>query len=150
MKVPYSERYVDPLPGESGLQRFFEPMILVRAIGPSRAYLIRGYLDTGASITILPRGYMSQLGIEQSERADLRTAGGGLGVRIATVDLELNLGRRRIRWSARVGFAPRDDNFALYGHGGFLEHFTTAFDGPRREFTIRPTGVFPDPIFDDE
>jgi hypothetical protein len=50
VKFDYSAREVDPLSGESGPQVVFEPIVLVQCHGPARSYLIRGLLDTGASI----------------------------------------------------------------------------------------------------
>ena len=59
MRFDYSEREVDPLPGEFGVQLIHEPIVLVRFIGPSQTYLIRGLLDTGASMTLVPRAAIS-------------------------------------------------------------------------------------------
>ena len=59
MRFAYAEREVDPLPGEFGPQIVYEPIILVRFIGPAGSWLIRGLLDTGASIclnTECPKG----------------------------------------------------------------------------------------------
>ncbi len=146
MKFDYSAREVDPLPGESGPQVVFEPIVLVQCHGPARSYLIRGLLDTGASMTLLPRAYMGKLGVIPEDRSRLVTAGGAITARLATVDLELRSGRVAHRWSARVGFVPHPDNLALLGHDGFLNHFTASFDGLRRCVTLRPNGTFPDSI----
>jgi hypothetical protein len=150
VRFPYAERAVDPLPGEEGLQVIREPIILVRFIGPERSYLIRGLIDSGASMTLLPRSYMAQLGIAPGESARLGTAGGALAVRLGTLDLELRSGRTSHRWSARVGFVPRADNLALLGHSGFLDYFRVILDGPRRSVTLTPTGTFPPPAIDAE
>lgn len=141
MRFPYSRREIDPLPGESGLQVIHEPIILVRFIGPDRSYLIRGLLDTGASLTLVPETYASRLGVVPGDRGKLSSAGGPIGLSLAALDLELTKGRKSYRWSARVGSTPRTDNLALLGHMGFLEHFTTTFNGQFQHVTLRFNGT---------
>jgi hypothetical protein len=150
VRFPYAERAVDPLPGEEGPQVIGEPIILVRFIGPERSYLIRGLIDSGASMTLVPRFYMARLGIPTGASARLGSAGGALSVRMGTLDLELRLGRTCHRWSARVGFVPRADNLALLDHSGFLEYFRVILDGPRRCVSLTPTGTFPPSRIDAE
>jgi hypothetical protein len=122
-----------------------EPIILVQFIGPARSYLIRGLLDTGASMTLIPRTYMTRLGVTPMGRGRLGTSAGSLRVQMGLLDLELGAGQTTLRWSARVGFIPRADNLALLGHNGFLDHFSTTFDGLRRRVTLRPNGTAPPP-----
>jgi hypothetical protein len=150
VRFDYVDREVDPLPGEIGPQVIHEPIIVVRFVGPAGAWLIRGLLDTGASMTLVPRSYMSRLGVTFGERVRLSTAAGGLNVLLGTLDLELGSGRAACRWSAQVGFLPRSDNLALLGHIGFLEHFAVTFDGLRKRVTLRPNGTFPPPAIDVE
>jgi predicted aspartyl protease len=145
VKFPYAAREVDPLPGETGVQLIHEPIILVRFTGPSRSYLIRGLLDTGASMTLVPRSYMTRLGITPIGTGRLSTAAGGLSVQVGSVELEVKAGRTSLHWSARVGFVPRVDNLALLGHAGFLDHFSAVFDGLRREVRLTPNGTAPRP-----
>ena len=149
MRFDYSEREVDPLPGEFGLQVIHEPIVLVRFIGPSRAYLIRGLLDTGASMTLVPRFYFQKLGmsVARAERVRLRTASGAVDVLLGTLDLELRSGPSSYQWSAQIGFVPRADNLSLLGHAGFLDHFSATFDGLRKRVTLKPNGTFPTPVF---
>jgi hypothetical protein len=142
-------REVEPPPGELGPQVISEPIIPVRFVGPRRTYLIRGLLDTGASMTLVPRFYLVKLGLIPSERARLRTVAGGLDVWLGTLNLELRSGRTSYRWSARVGFVPRADNLALLGHAGFLDPFSVTFDGLRKRATLRPNGTFPAPGIED-
>jgi len=120
VRFDYALREVDPLPGESGLQVIHEPIIPVRFVGPRHAYLIRGLVDTGASMTLVPRSYLTKLGLAPGERIRLRTAAGALDIWLGTLDLELRSERAVHRWSARVGFVPRADNLALLGHSGSL------------------------------
>ncbi len=144
-----SER-VDPLPWETGLQVIHEPIIPIRFIGPERTYIIRGLLDTGASMTLLPRSYLTKLGLRPGDRSKFRTASGQHDVWLGALDLELRSGRASYRWSARVGFIPRVDNLARLGHLGFLDHFSVTFDGLRKRVTIRPNGTFPPAQIRDE
>lgn len=69
MRFDDVEREVDPLPGESGLQIVHEPIILVRFVGPAGAWLIRGLLDTGASMTLLPRTFIPTSSRSEAARA---------------------------------------------------------------------------------
>lgn len=149
MRFDYSEREVDPLPGEFGVQVVHEPIVLVRFVGPSQSYLIRGLLDTGASMTLVPRFYLQKLGmsVAQAERVRLRTASGTVDVLLGSLDLELRSGPSSHQWSAQVGFVPRADNLALLGHAGFLDHFAVTFDGLRKRVTLKPNGTFPAPVF---
>jgi hypothetical protein len=150
LRFAYTDRDVDPLPGETGLQTVHEPLVMVRFIGPSRTCLIRGLLDTGAAITLLPRSFMAKLGVEPTAgRGVVGTAAGGLSVQLGTLDLEIRSGRTAYRWSARVGFAPRTENVALLGRDGFLDHFRATFDGGARIVTLRPSGQLPPPQIDD-
>ncbi len=150
MRFDYSEREVDPWPGEFGVQVIHEPIVLVRFTGPSQTYLIRGLLDTGASMTLVPRFYFQKLGmsVAQSDRVRLRTASGAVDVLLGTLDLELRSGSSSYQWSTLVGFVPRADNLALLGHAGFLDQFSVTFDGLRKRVTLKPNRTFPAPIFD--
>ena len=150
MIFEYTEREVDPLPGEVGPQVVREPIILVRFIGPNGLWLIRGLLDTGASMTLVPRGYMKKMGVVAVGRAKMVTAGGGINTPIGSLDLALGSGRAACQWSARVGFSPRDDGLAVLGHTGFFDHFSVTFDGLRKRVTLRPAGNFPPPAFPEE
>ena len=150
MRFSYAEREVDSLPGEEGPQLIHEPIIPVRFLGPERSSLIRGLIDTVASMTLVPRSYMTKLGIAPGERARLGTAAGSLTVQLGILDLELRSGRTSYRWSARVGFVPRADNLALLGHSGFPDYFRVTLDGPRRRMTLTPTGTSPRPVIDAE
>jgi hypothetical protein len=137
MQFPYTKRDVDPLPGEVGLQVIFEPIILARFTGPSgTTFLIRGLLDTGSSMTILPRYFMPKLGVVSTGVAGLRTPGGALNVPLARIGLGVRLGRKDHEWTSRVGFSHRPDNIALLGREGFLDHLRVTFDGPRRMISI--------------
>ncbi len=143
MRFDYAMREVDPLPGESGLQIIHEPIVLVRFAGPARSYLIRGLLDTGAAMTLLPRFYLTKLGLSPSERVRLRAAGGTIEIALGALELELRSARSVYRWPARVGFVHRADNVALLGHAGFLDYFSVTFDGLHKRVTMRPNGTFP-------
>jgi hypothetical protein len=136
LRFPYTLREVDPASDEEGLQLVREPIVLVRFIGPLRAYMIRGLVDTGASTTLLPYHYMAKLGVEATGRGQFRTAGGMLPARFGELDIEVGSGPTAQSWRARVGFVPRVDNLAILGHEGFLDHIRATFDGPSRSLTI--------------
>jgi hypothetical protein len=136
LRFPYIPRQVDPLPGEEGPQVIYEPIALVRCVGPTRTYLIQGLVDTGASMTLLPHHYAARLGVALTARGQLRTAGGMLPARFGELDIEVGSGRVVHRWRARVGFVPRADNLAILGHDGFLDLFRVTFDGPARVLTL--------------
>jgi Aspartyl protease len=149
VRFDYAEREVDPLPGEFGVQIIHEPIIVVRFIGPRQTYLILGLLDTGASMTLVPRSYFHKLGMSAAptERVRVRTVSGSVDVLLGALDLELRSDRVKYRWSAQVGFVPRADNLALLGHAGFLDHFSATFDGLRKRVTLKLKGTFPAPVF---
>jgi hypothetical protein len=136
-------REVEPLPGESGVQIIHEPIILVRFCGPARSYLIRGLLDTGAAMTLVPRFYLTKLGLSPGERLRLRAAAETFEILLGMLELELRSRRTIHRWPARVGFVHRADNVALLGHAGFLDYFSVTFDGLHKRVTLRPNGTFP-------
>jgi len=149
VKFYYLQEEVEPLPEESGPQYVSEPVITVRVVGPGGTWLIPGLLDTGAAETILPLRYLDRLGVSKGPRYRLAGAGGtGFSAWLGMVDLELARGRTSYRWSARVGFVARRDR-ALWGHAGFLDHFTATFDGSRKRVTLRPNGTFPAPDLSD-
>ena len=147
MRFDYREIVVDPLPGEIGLQTIDEPAISVRVVGPSgEGWIIPGLLDTGAAETLIPLDYMIRLGVEKGPRFELSGGGG---------KFPAGSGWSTLRWSEagypidgrRVGFTPRRS--ALWGRGGFLDHFTATFDGLRRSVTLRPNGTGQAPLFGD-
>ena len=145
MRFDYLPQEVDPLPGEEGIQIVSRPVIVVRAIGPAGAWLIPGLVDTGATETLLPLSYVARLGVPRGDRIELAGAGGQLiPAWLSRVDLDLTRGRTLYRWSARVAFVARRGE-ALWGHEGFLDHFTATFDGLRKRLTLRPNGTFPPP-----
>jgi hypothetical protein len=150
VKFNYVERQIEPLPGESDPQFSYDPEIVVRVVGPSEAWLIAGLLDTGSTDTLIPMRFHRRLGVEKGPRFDLRGAGGApFPAWLATVDLELmSRGRVVHRWSARVGFTPVRSR-AIWGHNGFLDHFTATFNGLRRTATLRANQTFTPPIYGD-
>jgi hypothetical protein len=62
------------------------------------------------------------------------------------VEFELINGEECYRWRVRVGFArfeTAEDECAILGHVGALEHFTATFDGEEHRGTLVPNASFP-------
>jgi len=149
VKFDYQSRDVDPLPGETGPQLVYEPIILLRVIGPSRAYFIPGLLDTGAAETLIPISFQNRLGVSRSSRFNLRSASGSpIPAWLGMVDLELGDDDATYRWSTRVAFTPARTT-AIWGHAGFLKFFTSTFNGRRRTVSLQPNNTFTQPIYAD-
>jgi hypothetical protein len=141
VRFPYTET-VDEPDGS-----VWEPLVLVRVIGLYGDVLSVGALDTGSPVTLLPREDKERLGVVIETVREFSGVGGGrVRAEFGIVDLELvSLDRRTsYRWAAWVGFCRRDR--ALWGHLGFLDHFTTSFDGERKQVSLRPNRTMPGPM----
>lgn len=149
MRFSYIEREVDPLPGNPGSDREWEPQIAVRVGGPGIVQIIPGLVDTGASLTLLPMRYLGRLGVEIVGHITLSSSSGSFTARLARVNLELDTARTIHVWSALVGFSARRER-ALWGQMGFLEHFLAIFNTRRHLLILRPNGTFPAPLYGDK
>jgi predicted aspartyl protease len=145
LRFSYTEREVDPLPGIPGSDREWEPLITVRVGGPASIQLVRGLVDTGASLTLIPIDYFEKLGAIPAGTTVLTGSGVRFTVRLAHVDLELRTARTVHTWSALVGFVRRGQ--ALWGQMGFLEHFLATYNTRQRMLTLRPNWPFPSPLY---
>jgi hypothetical protein len=138
MLFPYAGRPAPPLSGTGDPELIFEPIVLARFTGPSGAdQLVRGLLDTGAAVTLLPLTLVRKMGILKAELGHIQTAKGLAEIVLSTVEVGINLGRQAHKWKAQVGFIDRPDHVALFGHDGFLDRLLVTFDGPKRMISIR-------------
>ena len=121
--------------GSSELITIYRPMVRVTVIGPDDAVTQLGLLDTGADETILPIEILAQIG----HAGPAGRTGRLHGIHGGSVDVvygEVRFGfteggTKPFVWEATVAFGQ---NLAepIFGHSGFLEHFTASFNGPGR------------------
>lgn len=140
MRFPYRE-----VPGEVPGEVEYEPHLVVRAIGPVGDRLFSGIIDTGSPYTLLPYRYLDEMKVQVLETRRLGVANRtGMTAHFGILDLELtSLDRlQSYRWPAWVGFCRRDG--AIWGHLGFLDHFTASFDGEGKRVSLRPNRTMPD------
>lgn len=144
MRFRYRSRQVDPLPGEVGPQFVYEPVVVVRVVGPRGAWLIPGLVDTGGGESLIPYRLLDPLGLPVGDRFNLASVTGGVfSARVGVVDLEL---ARDGTISQSVGFTTTRTR-AIWGHAGFLNHFTATFDGRRKSVRLDPSDTFPPRLY---
>ena len=122
------------------------PMIPIRVIGPSGVRELQALVDTGADDTLLPDVLIGSLEItiQPGDQAIIVGIEGSMTVaRYGTVDLEILGAGGGYRLSARVGFHA--SLRVVLGHSGFLDYFTTSFNGRSRQLTLTPNGTAPAP-----
>ncbi len=146
MTVDYERFFVKELDGS--YTDVYRPMLFVRIIGPSAANPpVRCRLDTGSDDVMFPdleAGFLGVVLIE-ANRIPIDTLGQGTTAIYERVYLEISDGPITRRWSARVGFHDGPKHAYVLGHNGFLEHFTSTFDGLNRRVSLLPNGTFPPP-----
>lgn len=118
-------------------------MVLLRVVGINAAARVWALVDTGADQTIIPRSMGEAIGCTYSSAESLPVGGfgGGLPVAPAMVTMEVSDGASTLQWTAGVGLAdfPRpEDEVAILGRVGCLEHFIAAFDGPGNWLELTP------------
>ena len=123
------------------------PELLVRVEAARRAFPLRGILDTGSVECVLPATIGGYVGAWKCGRGKLVTASGAeIDVDYGRVFLQIVLEKGKniqlVRWHTVVAFSADrgEDDGALWGNAGFLEHFRVTFDGPARHFTVRMPG----------
>ncbi len=151
MKSAYSRYSESPSPflrEGIGLPR---PEVVIRVTGVADSVRVRGLVDTGAEVTLVPRRLADLIGavVEPGESTSvIGFAGHQVEIVTGRVDWQLGEGEKALRWTSRVGFAtfadPSDEEIIL-GHAGFLEFFRATFDGPSAMLELTPSDGFPGP-----
>jgi hypothetical protein len=144
MTVDYEVFFVQEPDGS--FSPVFRPMLALRLIGAKAANpAINCRLDTGADDVMVPDIEAGFLGVtlDESQRVPIDSLGSGTTAVFETVDLEIRYGPNTWRWSARVGFHDGIRYSYVLGQNGFLQHFTSVFDGKDRRFSLTPNGSFP-------
>ena len=95
MRFPYTTLF-------SSKDRPIVPVILEQQ---TRRRIIRGLLDTGADVTLLPYKVALDLGVSLGTQHKIGTATGqSISYRPGTITLELRTVSETVRWRAEVGF----------------------------------------------
>lgn len=138
MIFPYRAYEVQPTPSKPSATTIYRPVIPFLVSGPTSNATLFGLVDTGADETILPGFLRAELGLEgeTTRTAQFRGVGGQLvTVSFGKVTFGIESGRDSYQWNATVGFLS-GPTVAILGQRGFLEHFTAAFSGERREIRL--------------
>jgi predicted aspartyl protease len=108
-------------------------MIIVAIIGPSGTIVEKALVDTGADDTVFSDVVATRIGIDLTNAPSGIAAGVGPNaaalVRYAEVKLRISDGKEFREWPARVGFTSAQIHRPLLGFAGFLQFFTSIFDG---------------------
>ncbi len=128
---------------------FRRPEVPVTMIGPARTRTLLGLVDTGSDHTIVPMSVADNLGLDVNEFA-ITTANvfGGQSVRLQSgeVVLRLEADGATVTWPTLVSFfdfPSEADETIILGHAGFLEFFTSTFDGELESLTLVPNRNLP-------
>ncbi len=147
MKFPYRQYATVPSPLHTG-NFIFRPEIPLRVIGSTGDARLRVLVDTGADITLLPRGIGEAIGADMDERHGAYGHGvGGYDFLIipGKVELELTDDTKTYSWVTTVGFVSFDNSeneVAVLGHGGGLDHLIVTFDSDNNELVVKPRTSF--------
>jgi hypothetical protein len=143
MKFPYRKYQVDPSASvPKGV--LYRPMIPLRLIGAGGEKVVLALAGSGADETMFPRSLGNVLGVQFDEDASLPVggiAGQTVDAVLGELIMEVTTGKRRYRWKQFVRFADfsrPEDEIAVLGHIGFLNYFTTTFNGQGRPVTLKP------------
>lgn len=121
----------------------YRPEIPIRVRGAAGEVVVSALVDTGADKTIFPWSVAQVVGVDLSKNTSgIATGLGGkeLPVALGAVELEVQLSKRIYRWQTEVGFvdfAQSEQEVAVLGHEGFLEHFVATFHGKKRQLDLK-------------
>jgi hypothetical protein len=120
------------------------PIVPVLMQGTGLRRLIRGLVDSGSDVTLLPYRLALDLGVALGPPRQIGTATGqAVTYRAGQVILELRSETETYRWTAEVGFTAAQLSVPVFGDQGFLQFMLSTFDGQLRETTLTPTSNMP-------
>jgi hypothetical protein len=108
------------------------PMIIVAIIGPGGTIVDKALVDTGAVDTVFSDVVATRIGIDLTNAPSGIAAGVGPRSRTGSgrgSETEISDGKEYREWPARVGFTSVQIHRPLLGFAGFLQFFTSTFDG---------------------
>ncbi len=122
------------------------PVIGVAIRGPAGIIPYDGLLDTGSDDVLFPEDVAALIGIDLTNAPQGMASAFGqraIPVRYAEAILLTADNQERREWRAWVSFAPVVRRYALLGHAGFLQYFTSTFHGDREEVELTVNGIYP-------
>jgi hypothetical protein len=123
-----------------------KPILAVSLTGPAATIPRDALLDTGADDTVFSEALAAQIGVDLSNApvgqctAANRSA---IPVRYAQVRLRVSDGQEHREWPAWVAFTPSPMRWGLLGFAGFLQFFTTVFDGAAEMVELTVNALYP-------
>jgi len=136
-----------PVPSLGVQQVRHRPVIPVLLTGTATPQLRDGLLDTGADDTVFTDAVATALGVNLSgaEQRSISLAGRPQPVtcRYAFIELRITDGTETFVWQATVGFVAARLHYSLLGQAGFLQFFSTDFDGENHTVMLTPKPSFP-------
>jgi hypothetical protein len=106
----------------------------------------RGQLDPGADDTVFPEAIAVAIGLNLTQAPTGTAAGVGqvsATLRYAEVLLRITDGHEYREWPARVGFTAARLHRPLLGFAGFLQFFTSTFEGDLEQVELTVNGAYP-------
>lgn len=122
------------------------PVIGVAIIGPAGMIPYDGLLDSGSDDVLFPEDVAALICIDLTNAPQGTASAFGqrnIPVRYAEATLRIADNQERREWRAWVSFAPVTRRYALLGHAGFLQYFTTTFHGDHEEVELTVNGHYP-------
>lgn len=116
----------------------WDPIIPIHLQGPRGWVPIWGYVDSGASFSILSVQSADRLGLQMSRglRMNVVVGDGGL-IPVYIHRLPIRIGTVELR--ARMGFSPRlGTGFDLLGRQDIFSHFDVTFSDTRKRLLFTP------------